>query len=70
MERVTHSDWAAPIVAVPKKDGGFHICGDYKVTVNGALDVDQCPLSNPSEFFATLIGGKKFTKINLSQAHQ
>ena len=33
MERVTHSDWDAPIIA-------FCICGDYKVMVNGALDVD------------------------------
>ena len=41
LERVSHSTWAAPIVAVPKKDGHFRICGDYKVTVNPALDVDQ-----------------------------
>ena len=43
--KVTHSDWAAPIVAVPKQDGKFRICGDYKVTVNAALDIDQYPLS-------------------------
>ena len=44
MERVTYSDWAAPIVAILKKNGEFDICEDYKVTVNGALDVDQYPL--------------------------
>ena len=47
MERVSHSDWDAPTVAVPKKDGGFHICGDYKVMVNGALDVDHIPFQTP-----------------------
>ena len=34
LKRVTHSDWAAPIVSVPKKDDRVRVCGDYKVTVN------------------------------------
>ena len=29
---VEHSEWASPIVPVPKKDGTLRICGDYKVT--------------------------------------
>ena len=33
---VAHNDWAAPIVPVPKKNGRFHICEDYKVTINQA----------------------------------
>ena len=41
LEKVDYSGWAAPIVAVPKKDGKIHICGDYKVTVNKILEVDQ-----------------------------
>ena len=39
LEEVEHSEWAAPIVAVPKKDGRFRICGDYKVTVNPVMAV-------------------------------
>ena len=38
--------------------------------VNGALDVDQYPSPNPTELSATLAGGKKFIKFNLSQAYQ
>ena len=63
MQRVSHSDCAVPIVAVPKKDGKFRICEDYKVTVNGALDVDQYPLPKPTDLFATLAGGQTFTKL-------
>ena len=69
LERVPHSDWAAPIVVVPKKDGSFRICGDYRLTVNPVLAVDQYPLPRPEDLFATLSGGTKFTKLDLSQAY-
>lgn len=41
---VMHSKWAAPTVPVPKKDGRYCICRDYKMTINQALEVDQYPL--------------------------
>ena len=63
MEMVTHSNWAAPIVALLKKDGGFPISADYKVTVNAAQYVDQYFLPNPSELFA---GSRTLTKLDLS----
>ena len=69
VERVDHSDWEAPIVIVPKKDGKLRICGDYKVTVNQELEIDQYPLPKPEELFATFAGGKIFTKLDLSQAY-
>ena len=47
LEKVDHSNWAAPIVVMPKKDGKVRICGDYKVTVNQALDIDHYPLPKP-----------------------
>ena len=59
------SDWATLI-----KDGRFCICGDYKVTINAMLDVDQHPLPKPEELFATLAGRKQFTKLDLSQTYQ
>ncbi len=70
LEKVDHSDWATPIVPVPKKDGKFQICDDYKVTINPALDIDQHPLPRPEEIFATLAGGQKFTTLDLLQAYK
>ena len=70
LEKISSSDWAAPIVTVPKKDGKVRLCGDYKVTINTATDVDQYPLPIPDALFATLSGGKYFTTLDLSQAYQ
>ena len=70
IEKILTSDWAAPIVAVPKKDGCVRLCGDYKVTINPALSVDQYPPPVPEALFATLLGGKSVTTLDLSQAYQ
>ena len=70
LEKVLKSEWASPIVAVPKTDGTLCICGDFKKTVNPFLCVDQHPLPNPEELFAAVTDGKQFTKLDLSQAYQ
>ena len=70
IEKVTHSEWASPVVAVPKPGGHLRLCGDYKVTLNSALKVDQYPLPKPEDLFASLAGGQKFTKIDLAHAYQ
>ena len=69
IKKVNSSNWAAPIVAVPKKDGRFRLCGDYKVTINQALIIDQYPLPKPEDLFATLANGTVFSKLDLSQAY-
>ena len=64
------SEWAAPIVPVPKKDERIRVCGDYKVTINQHLDVEQYPLPRPDDLFALLAGGQKFTTLDLTHAYQ
>lgn len=66
---VEWSEWATPVVPVVKPDGSVRICGDFKVTVNPLLKVDQYPLPLVDDIFASLAGGKKFSKIDLRSAY-
>jgi len=43
LTKVEWSDWATPIVPVPKKDGSVRICGDYKGPVNPELQAIPYP---------------------------
>ena len=59
-----------PIVPVLKSDGTVRICGDYKVTVNKATKLDKYPIPRIDDLFASLSGGKTFSKLDLSHAYQ
>lgn len=43
LEKVEYSSWATPVVPVAKPDGTVQVCGDYKVTLNPCLQVQQHP---------------------------
>lgn len=71
MSKVQLADWAPPIVPVLKNDGkAVRICGDVKLTVSQATKVDKYPVPKIQDLFAKVGGGKKFTKLDLSQAYQ
>ena len=64
LERVEFSHWATPIMPVPKSNGTLRLCGDYKVTLNAALEVDQHPQPEPEA------GGQHFNTLDLSQVYK
>ncbi|XP_069128677.1 uncharacterized protein [Argopecten irradians] len=46
ISKVDRSDWATPIVIVPKADKSIWLCWDFKKTINQCLDAQQYPLPN------------------------
>ena len=70
IQKVKSSDWAAPVVPVIKSDGrSLRLCGDYKVTINAASKCHKYPIPRIEDIYATLSGGKIFSKIDLSNAY-
>ena len=69
LTKVEWSEWATPIVPVPKKDGSVRLCSDYKVIVNPELQAEQYPLHRIEDIFANLADGQKFSKTDFSQAY-
>ena len=69
IEKVSHAEWATPVVVVRKPNGRIQLCGDFKVTVNPVLKTDIYPLPKPEELFHALNGGSKFSKLDLAEAY-
>ena len=67
--KIEWSEWASPVVLVVKQNGDIRLCGDFKVSINSLLLVDQYPLPSVEDILATFAGGKKFSKLDLQQAH-
>ena len=71
IEPVEFAEWAAPIVAVLKRDrNSVRICGDFSVTVNPVSKLDRYPIPKVEDLLARLSKGKHFSKLDLSQAYQ
>ena len=60
LKPVEVSDWATPIVCVPKTDGSVRICGDFKGTVNPPIPKEQLPI----------LGGNTRTCIVLDEIYE
>jgi len=69
LTKVDHSEWTTAIVPVVKRNNTVRICGDFKTTLNPALNIDQYPLPSIDDIFASLAGGQKFSKIDLRSAY-
>ena len=53
-----------------KPNNTIRICGDYKCTVNQVSKLDNYPIPKTEDLLATLGGGEKFSKFDMSQAYQ
>ena len=70
LQPVEFSDYAAPTVLVLKNDNSVHICGDYKLTSNQEAKVNTYSLPRIEDLFASLAGGKSFSKLDLAYVYQ
>ncbi len=58
------SPWASPLHIVPKKDGSWRPCGDYR-RLNLVATPDKYPLPNMQDLSNGLLGCTIFSKIDL-----
>ena len=66
--RPSESPYGAPVLFVPKKDGGLRFCVDYR-WLNKKTVRNRYPLPLPEEMFDRLGGAKVFSKIDLKSGY-
>jgi hypothetical protein len=71
LEKTDHCEWATSVVIIPKKNSkAVRICGDFRSTVNQAINVNRYPFSTVQDLFSQLSGVQKFTKRDLLRAYE
>lgn len=58
-----------PLVAVLKPNNSVRLCGDFKVSLNPQLSVQQYPLPTMADVLQTAAGGAHFSKLDLADAY-
>ena len=66
--RPSSSPYGAPILFIPKKDGKWRMCIDYRA-LNKITIKNRYPLPKVEELLDRLHGAKYFTKIDLSSGY-
>jgi hypothetical protein len=66
--RRSNSGWSSPLHMVPKADGSFRPCGDYR-RQNTVTEDDRYPLPSIQDFTANLAGCTIFSKIDLVKGY-
>ena len=66
--RRSKSSWSSPLHMVPKEDGTWHPCGDFR-RLNDATEADKYPVPHLQDFSAQLQGCRVFSKIDLIRGY-
>ena len=66
--RRSNSPWASPIHLVPKKDGSFRPCGDFR-RLNTVTKPDRYPIPYLSDATHFLEGKTVFSKVDLIRGY-
>ena len=66
--RPSTSPWGAPVIFVPKKDGGTRMCVDYRA-LNEVTIKNKYPLPRIEDLFDQLKGACVFSKIDLRSGY-
>ena len=66
--RRSSSPWASPLHMVPKSNGGWRPCGDYR-RLNNVTIPDRYPVPHVQDFSANLAGTTVFSKIDLIRGY-
>uniref|UniRef100_A0A1X7U211 RNA-directed DNA polymerase n=1 Tax=Amphimedon queenslandica TaxID=400682 RepID=A0A1X7U211_AMPQE len=66
--RPTTSDWASPMVIVPKKDGSIRLCVDYR-KLNNVSKFDAYPIPRVDEMIDRMGSGKFITTLDLNKGY-
>ena len=69
LKSLPFSEWASPIVVIPKPDGSLRIRGDFKRTVNPCIEQQTYPTPSNDKIFSKIQGGQSFSKVDLRQAY-
>ncbi len=64
----SHSDWASPIVLVPKTDGSVRFCVDYR-KVNAVSKFDAYPMPRVDELLDRLGTARFYSTLDLTKGY-
>ena len=69
LEKINTSDNATPIVPVLKSNNRVRICGDFSITINPQIIIDDYHLPTVDELFSDMSGCCYFSKLDLREAY-
>lgn len=64
----SHSPWSSPVLLVPKKDGSYRFCVDFR-GLNSVTERAEYPLPRVDECVESLAGSVVFTTLDLASGY-